>query len=193
MPFDNYSKEQIEHMEGQAKIELATIPMAELLSVRIWWNKWFLKIGHRRLGRALLRSGPRKGRSSQTQIRNDSQNDRNIRLDPTMTVEVDQRFEIRSGELLDGTMFSCFSYPGRTEVILNQLHPMHDSILSSIQSEMSEKDELQRPMLNLLLAWAEIELSHTSTETRERMEQIRFDVSRVIRSGRLSNDVAIVR
>ena len=116
-------------------------------------------------------------------------------LDPSIKtkVEVDERFEIRSGERIEGAMFSFVEHGTKKTTILNQLHPMHDSLLDQVHKEMTEDNPLGQPLISLLTAWAEVELSHNSTATRDLMEQIRFDISLIIKSGHVNKNVAIVQ
>ena len=190
MPFKKYSKDEIEQMEILAKSELDSIQKEELTSVNNWWRSWYLKIGHRRLGRALLRSGMNRygiprSKSVQSGFKQS--------VNPGIQVEIDERFEFRSSELADGTIFACMSFPPKTTIVLNRLHPMHDSFVKQIESEILESDAVDQPLISLLVAWAEVELSHTSASTKEHMEQIRFDISRVVKTGRSNQNVAIIR
>jgi hypothetical protein len=179
-------------MENLAKSDLNSIDQEDIVIVKNWWSSWYLKIGHRRLGRALLRSGTQSAKSRGVTQGRDNPNVREPSSNSEIKVEIDERYEIRSSELYDGTIFGCYSYPPKTSIVLNQLHPMHDQFFRQVKSELSRNDNENQPLISLLIAWAEVELSYTSDSTKERIEQIRYDISRVAKSGRTPNNVAII-
>ena len=89
----------------------------------------------------------------------DTDDDRTKNFDPTMKVKVDEQFEIRSGERIEGAMFSFVEHGTKKTTILNQLHPMHDSMLEQVRKEITEDNPLRQPLISLLTAWAAVGLS----------------------------------
>ena len=75
----------------------------------------------------------------------------------------------------------------------SELHPMYDSMLEQVRNEITEDNSLRQSLISLLTAWAEVELSHNSTATSDHMEQMRFDISLIIKSGHVNKNVAIVQ
>lgn len=52
------SEEDLDNLASTATSELATI--STLNETRQWWKKYYLKLGHRRLGRIIIGKNPRK-------------------------------------------------------------------------------------------------------------------------------------
>ncbi len=62
MPFDEAQMKQMDEAAEQAKIELETnIDNLSARDVAAWWVKWYMKAGHKRLGRVLVGLGKKKG------------------------------------------------------------------------------------------------------------------------------------
>jgi len=49
-----FDPEAMDRAATEAKEELDQIPKETLLSVARWWSKWYLRAGHKRLGRILV-------------------------------------------------------------------------------------------------------------------------------------------
>jgi hypothetical protein len=44
----------------EAEKDLATLDQAAVKTVAAWWSKWFLKAGHKRLGRLMVKIANKK-------------------------------------------------------------------------------------------------------------------------------------
>lgn len=44
----------------EAEKDLATLDQAAIKTVAAWWQKWYLKAGHKRLGRIMVRIAKQK-------------------------------------------------------------------------------------------------------------------------------------
>jgi hypothetical protein len=44
----------------EAEKELATLDEAAVKTVAVWWSKWFMKAGHKRLGRLMVKVAKKK-------------------------------------------------------------------------------------------------------------------------------------
>ena len=51
---------QMEEAARQALEELQSLDQDAVVLVAQWWQKWYLKAGHKRLGRTLLNFAPRR-------------------------------------------------------------------------------------------------------------------------------------
>ena len=58
-----------------AEADLASIPNEALEQVANWWQKWYMKAGHKRLARTLLEY-------STTKPSNDAKQEQKVELDP---------------------------------------------------------------------------------------------------------------
>jgi hypothetical protein len=45
---------------GEAEIDLATLNQAAVQTVANWWLKWYMKAGHKRLGRIMVKIAKKK-------------------------------------------------------------------------------------------------------------------------------------
>jgi len=50
-----WNSEPMDNAAAEAANELVKLDKAALVKVATWWKKWYLKAGHKRLGRLLLR------------------------------------------------------------------------------------------------------------------------------------------
>jgi hypothetical protein len=44
----------------EAEKELATLDQAAVQTIAAWWSKWFMKAGHKRLGRIMVKLAKKK-------------------------------------------------------------------------------------------------------------------------------------
>ena len=58
MAFTQEDKDKMDVAAGEAEQELEVLPSDALAEVARWWNKWYLKAGHKRLARILLQYTP---------------------------------------------------------------------------------------------------------------------------------------
>ena len=67
MPFDEAQMKQMDEAAEQAGIELETnIDHLSARDVAAWWAKWYMKAGHKRLGRILVGLGKKKKTDDET-------------------------------------------------------------------------------------------------------------------------------
>ena len=45
---------------GEAEKDLATLDQAAVETVATWWSKWYMKAGHKRLGRIMVKLAKKK-------------------------------------------------------------------------------------------------------------------------------------
>jgi len=61
MPVDDAAMKQMDEAAEQARIELdSNIDHLTARDVAAWWVKWYMKAGHKRLGRILVGLGRKK-------------------------------------------------------------------------------------------------------------------------------------
>lgn len=44
----------------EAEKDLATLDQAAVQTIAVWWSKWFMKAGHKRLGRIMVKLAKKK-------------------------------------------------------------------------------------------------------------------------------------
>jgi len=52
--FKRYTQEEMDGFADEANSDLVDVSDDVILSIGEFWNKWYMKVGHRRLGRMLL-------------------------------------------------------------------------------------------------------------------------------------------
>jgi hypothetical protein len=45
---------------GEAEKDLATLDQAAVETIAAWWSKWYMKAGHKRLGRIMVKLAKKK-------------------------------------------------------------------------------------------------------------------------------------
>lgn len=50
----DFNPEEMDRAAERAKAELNLLPLYDVLTVAYWWKGWYLKAGHKRLGRILI-------------------------------------------------------------------------------------------------------------------------------------------
>ena len=188
--FPKYSPKQLEQFEGSAINELEALDQLGVQIIGSWWMKWYLKVGHRRLGRNLIRalksapkSSKRHTKTSKQMIRNDDA----IPKDLPRVVGNIEKFVFTAGDLDSKLAFSFSnSYP-TVKVILNRNHDLFESLSNQILTELDNSRE-KRPLISMLAAWWQLERSHEIDSVRQQMQDIRFDLSRAMSTQEVQAD-----
>jgi hypothetical protein len=47
---------QMDAAAREAEKDLATLDQAAVQTVAVWWSKWYMKAGHKRLGRIMVKA-----------------------------------------------------------------------------------------------------------------------------------------
>ena len=55
MAFTEEDREKMDKAAEEADKDLQAIPEDHVVSVATWWKKWYMKAGHKRLARILLK------------------------------------------------------------------------------------------------------------------------------------------
>jgi len=51
---------EMDEAAREAETDLATIDQAAVETVAVWWLKWYMKAGHKRLGRIMVKVAKKK-------------------------------------------------------------------------------------------------------------------------------------
>lgn len=54
-----FNMEEMDKAAGQAEIELSKMSDESIEAVALWFTRWYMKAGHKRLGRILVENGKR--------------------------------------------------------------------------------------------------------------------------------------
>ena len=66
--FEKLTLEQMDEMAKQAEQEFKQLDPKAVEIIGNWWFKWYLKAGHKRLGRILVKKIKEKEKAAQTKI-----------------------------------------------------------------------------------------------------------------------------
>ena len=66
--FEKLTLEQMDEMAKQAEQEFKQLDIKAVEIIGNWWFKWYLKAGHKRLGRILVKKIKEKEKAAQTKI-----------------------------------------------------------------------------------------------------------------------------
>jgi hypothetical protein len=191
--FQRYTPDQMETMSVSANEELQGLSESDVSKVADWWKSWFLKVGHKRLGRALIKkstSSRKRSNKSNTNARLKFDQVNSVeRSIPTRMSDSTAKYRIISRALSEPVLFSFESNYPDLAIVLNKNHPMYASIFAQISREMSDHTFESRPLLALLTGWSYVESQNQSDMTRFHMQEMRYDLSRSLANGRVSEHV----
>ena len=59
MAFTAYTLEEMNQFQADAFVELTKLDPKAVETLATWWKAWYMKAGHKRLGRALMTTLPK--------------------------------------------------------------------------------------------------------------------------------------
>ena len=193
-PFPKYTLQDMEDMSVSANEELDTFTISETSRVSDWWKSWYLKVGHKRLGRALIKKskGSTRNISSNSKPRiKVAQSESTKRGVPDRLNDSAEKYRILSRPLSDPVLFSFESNYPHIAIILNTNHPMYGSVISQVSREIADHSSESGPLIALLTGWSYVEAQNQSDMTRFHMQEMRYDLSRSLANGRVSKHVEL--
>lgn len=169
---------------AEASKELAGLEDARIADVAGWWKRWYLKTGHKRLGRLMnAYKSP-----AHLPAHDSSSNGQHSNPAPDAIIIDDGTEFVFQQKAMDTARFIAVKHSGAVVSIdLNTQHPLHRYISSSAEQEKAaQHDESVLPdaeegLRILLMAWASYELSEPAGIRRERAEATAIDWGRAAR------------
>jgi hypothetical protein len=158
--------------------------------VRTWYRAWFLKAGHRRLGRILSQSKG-EGGIKFSHEKPDSDPTEPPHFDQVSVVDVtcNIRYKFQARHIDSPALFTVRPEAGMTLITINRDHPAgetaFDKLSQATKGEVEEQDSAPGiPSLLLLLfeAWAMLESETPPGPLQEQVKRVREDWGRTIRS-----------
>ena len=182
------SPEDMDKARDEAAAALARLPQNAVRLVANWWNQWYIRAGHRRLGRLLL-TKRRVSRPPQRQpvdrghVTDNSSGDLKARI-----IDLGSHYVLAEANLDSPAFFVVDEVAAEIRIILNSNHPAYKTIASALHHYSDQKDdEVDRPseerefLLKLLIGWAEVERHQPYGSRRIHTQMAREDWGRAVR------------
>ena len=182
------SPEDMDKALDEAAAVLARLPQDAVSLVANWWNQWYIRAGHRRLGRLLLTkrrvsTPPQRQRVDRGHVADNSSGDLKARI-----VDLGPHYVLAEAHLDSSAFFVVDEVAAEIRIILNSNHPAYKTIASALHRNSDKKDgEVDRPseeceiLLKLLIGWAEVERQQPHGSRRINTQTAREDWGRAVR------------
>ena len=182
------SPEDMDRARDEAAEALARMPQDAVRLVANWWNHWYMKVGHRRLGRLLLTKksafrSPQKQHVGNGHVAGGSSSDLRARI-----TDLGAHIVLVEAQLDSSAFFVVDEIAAEIRIILNTNHPAYKTIASALRSSLEQKgDKVDRPtqeseiLLKLLIGWAEVERHQPPGSRRIHTQMAREDWGRAVR------------
>ena len=189
------SPEEMDKGRDEAAVALARLPQSAVGLVANWWNQWYIKAGHRRLGRLLLTkkgtsNSPKKRQVGDSHVKSNSSGDLRARI-----VDSGSRYVLAEAHLDSAAFFVVHEVGAEIRIVLNSSHPAYKTIASALQHNSNRKGEEadvsveeREVLLKLLLGWAEVERHQPHGSRRTRTQMAREDWGRAVRDLFVKSD-----
>ena len=184
--FRRLSPEEMDHHRDRAASALQSMPSEAVSTIADWWNQWYLRAGHKRLGR-LLRTeassrdqrptaGPKQATHYSSELR-------------ARTVSSGVKCSYTEAPLDTPAMFSVQTRGGEVRVVLNTSHPAHSYLKAALDQSNSHQLNASKSSVGnsgegvrlLIEAWARYEDEQPTGPLRSRAQDARLDWGRVAR------------
>ena len=186
-PTDELDKQMIAAAEDFHRLDGKAVEV-----VAKWWNKWYLRTGHKRLGRLLGKTEKRRRNKQPTRGRSNGK----ITFDPLISARVVDNGEsclIRSIESEDLPLFSFGNTYPNIEIRVNKTHPFGRTFWQCLSDErLANREEYLGVMSAFLVAWWNVEHNHELDSSRALSRDIRYDVSRAMSNSSRGSRVQLV-
>ena len=182
------SPEDMDRARDEAAAALSQMSQDAVRLVANWWNQWYMKAGHRRLGRLLLtKQGALKSTQKQ-HVGNDRGAENSSRGLRARITDLGSHFVLEEAQLDSSAFFAVKEAAAEIRIILNSNHPAHETITSALRGRLEHNDdESVRPskeseiILKLLIGWAEVERHQPHGSRKIHTQMAREDWGRAVR------------
>lgn len=184
----NASPQDMDKARDAAAAALTRMPQDAVQLMANWWHQWYMKAGHRRLGRLLL---TKKGALKSTQkehIGNDHGAEDSSRVLKARMTDLGSHFVFEEAQLDSSAFFAVNEVAAEIRIILNSNHPAHEIISSALRGNLEHIDEESvgpsnesEILLKLLIGWAEVERHQPCGSRKTHTQMAREDWGRAVR------------
>ena len=182
------SPEDMDKARDEAEAALSRMPQDTVRLVANWWNQWYVKAGHRRLGRLLLTKRGKSKSARRQHVGNDLVVDDSFGDLQARITDLGSQFVLAEAQLDSSAFFVVDEVAAEIRIILNSSHPAYRTIASALHHNSDQKDgEVDRPseereiLLKLLIGWAEVERHQPHGTRRTHTQMAREDWGRAVR------------
>ena len=133
------SPEKMDKARDEAAAALTRMPQDAVRLMADWWNQWYMKAGHRRLGRLLLTKKSVSRRSQKKHTGNDRGRDDSSRDLRARITDLGSHFVLEEAQLDSSAFFAVNEVAAEIRIILNSNHPAHDMIRSVLRRSLESK------------------------------------------------------
>ena len=182
------SLEDMDKARDEAAEALARMPQDTVRLMANWWHQWYMKAGHKRLGRLLLTkkqvpSKSRRKRTGRDNLSGDSSGDLRARI-----TDLGSRYVLEEAHLDSSAFFVIDEVGAEIRIVLNSNHPAHKTIVSALRHNLNQRNgqadgpnEERDILLQLLIGWAEVERQQPHGSRRNNTQSAREDWGRAVR------------
>ena len=182
------SPEDMDKARDEAEAALSRMPQDTVRLVATWWNQWYRKTGHKRLGRLLLTKRGKSKSARRQHVGNDLVVDGSFGDLRARITDLGSQFVLAEAQLDSSAFFVIDEVAAEIRIILNSNHPAYKTIASVLRSSLHQKDDkVDRPtkeseiLLKLLIGWAEVERHQPHGSRRTHTQMAREDWGRAVR------------
>ena len=182
------SLEDMDKARDEAAAALTRMPQDAVQLMADWWNQWYMKAGHKRLGRLLLtkkqvpRSSRRK-RKGKDNFSGGSSGDLRARI-----TDLGSHYVLEEANLDSSAFFVVDEVAAGIRIVLNSSHPAHKTIVSALRHNLNQRNgeadgpnEEREILLKLLIGWAEVERQQPHGVRKNNTQSAREDWGRAVR------------
>ncbi len=182
------SQDKMDIARDKARTALGKLPYDTVRTMAKWWNRWYTKAGHRRLGRLLL--GYRPSANTRTNRQKTRMHARNEIVHGLKAHIVDDGvdYSVRRENYDSAAFFDVREIVGEIQIVLNSAHPVCKMIEQSIEGptgnlDLREKFDSSnvRAIALTLQAWCNLERRLPIGERKRRARELREDWGREAR------------
>ena len=182
------SPEDMDRARDEAEAALTRLPQDAVRLIADWWNQWYIKAGHRRLGRLLLTKKSASRLSQKKHAGNDRGEDGSSKDLRARITDVGAHFVLEEAQLDSSAFFVVDEVAAEIRIILNTSHPAYKTITSVLSNSMDQRfDKVAMPskeseiLIKLLIGWAEVERHQPHGARRIHTQRAREDWGRAVR------------